>query len=161
QLQCRIQKLSRISVIIDDQYPKARQGRRFADALLVSTGGFLLGPAGGIAGRWQRNGKDRAPASSLASRLHLPALRFDQMPNNGKPQAEAPVFSRGRAIGLPESIEYVGQLLRRYSLAAIGDDDLALGANLLETDFNLTAQSAELNCVRQQIPYHLLQTSGI
>ena len=63
---------------------------------------------------------------------------------------------RGR-LRLPEALEDVGQELRRDADPGVGDRQLDVRVDPLETDLHLAASIRELDGVREEIPQHLLQ----
>jgi hypothetical protein len=54
-------------------------------------------------------------------------MELDQVPYNRQPEPEAPVCSCARDIGLPKSLEYIGQEIFTDPLACISHNDLNPG----------------------------------
>src|SRR5262245_27064242 len=83
------------------------------------------------------------------------------MIRNSQAEAQAAVLSRGRAVSLAEPLEDVGQELRLNAYAVVADSDLDLVPSAPQSRFNAPTFVRELDRVREQIPYGLLQAASV
>ena len=109
----------------------------------------------------QRHQEGAPLAVARALHPHRAAVQLDQVAHDGEPEAEPAVAARGGAVELAEAVEDVRQELGRDAGAVVGDDDLDVGVDPLEADLDLPRLGRELDGVREQVPHHLLQASGI
>src|SRR5215475_8476287 len=76
-------------------------------------------------------------------------------------ETQAAVLARGRAVSLAEPLEDVRQELRLDAYAGVADSDLDLVSSAPQSRFNAPTFVRELDRVREQIPYGLLQAAGV
>src|SRR5439155_4173541 len=105
----------------------------------------------------QGDGEGRSATGPGARRAHPAAVQVDQVPDDREPEAEAAMGAGASALRLSEAIEDVGQEFRTDPHPRVLDGDLGVAVGALETDFDTTLPRRELDRVRQQVPYDLLQ----
>ena len=86
------------------------------------TKAFMALPA--VGGQGQAEREARALPEAVAAGRDLAAVEFHHLPRDRQAQAEAPVRTRHRAVGLAEPVEHVGQEFCVDARAAVGHADL-------------------------------------
>lgn len=106
---------------------------------------------GGLAGARAKTHHGFEPATRAGSKLDLPALRGNELPDDCEPQAR-PLALRAPA---PEAIEGAGQLLLAHPWAAIGHYDLCPPARGGDGHVDPGGRRCDLQGVREQVVEHL------
>ncbi len=84
-------------------------------------------------------------------------MQFDQLLDNGQPQPESPVSTRGRRISLLKPVENIRQKLGCDAFTGINHIDFHLGTDAFESYLDLSAFGRELNGVVKDVPKNLSQ----
>src|SRR6185295_8386606 len=83
------------------------------------------------------------------------------MTHDGQSQTQAPVFTRARVIALAKPVINKREKGGVYALARVRHSQFDVRAFALETHADASSSRRELDCIRQQIPDHLLQAGGV
>ncbi len=114
---------------------------------------------------WARQGhsdrEDSALALAATARLYCALVHLHEALHDREPKTETAVTSGGGGVGLPEAVEDVGQELRRDPLTAVAHGDFHLAVDPSEHDSDAALAWRELDRVREQVPYDLLQAAGV
>src|SRR5215203_1796535 len=98
---------------------------------------------------WQPN-CERRPYPGGAFGGHVAAKHMGEMPCDRETEASATVIARCRCLGLAESLEEPGHLLRCHTDSGIGDAEFqpnAVGPNLAIHDKRDPTTRSELRCI--------------
>src|SRR5262249_61284054 len=117
-------------------------------------GVWALPLAGGarLDGR-QLHGDPASPPGAGTLRMDAPAVRVDDVPHDGEPEAEPAVHAARSHIALPEPLEHVRKERRVDALAGVTHGDLDVRVDALEDDLDAPAPGREPDRVRQQVPH--------
>src|SRR6202011_1097621 len=88
-------------------------------------------------------------------------VEFCDMSNNGQPEPEARMPSRGTAITLAEPVEHEGEDVGRDTLARVADDNLQVRVDPQHVDLDSAAPRRKFDGIREQIPHRLLKALTI
>src|SRR5262249_7775199 len=109
----------------------------------------------------QTDSKRCAVPFTTTFRAHCPPMNLNQMSDDGQTEAKAAMRAGGRAVGLPEALEYVRQEVLTDPLPGIGYDNLDARINPPRPNLDAASLGSELNRVGEQVPDHLLQSFRI
>ena len=109
----------------------------------------------------QRHLEGRALAFAGTGCGHRAAVQLDQVPDDGKSQAKPRMLARGRAFGLPEGMEHIGQEVGCDAAPDVADGQLCMRVDLLQADLDVSIRLRELDGIGEQVPDYLLQAFRI
>ena len=117
-LEQRRQQFSGVALIVDDEDTQSVDGRfrQVSHRLTLRQSERRFREPGR-----QSNDKRRTLIESIAMRLHVAAVLFDQVAGDGETQSKAAVPAGGAAVGLPEAIEDERQEVRRNAGSRIAN----------------------------------------
>ena len=90
-------------------------------------------------------------------RLELFPREAPQLLDNGEPEAESPMLTGERSIGLPEAIEDIGHEFGRNAHARISYPNLQKKVRLPDGDIDLSSAWRKFYRIGQKVPEDLLE----
>src|SRR5262249_40304197 len=147
------------------QYPNSFERKKVKISLDVARGGrgrLAVDTTARLDGRdGQENGEGGAFPNARARDANRSAVKLDKMPGDPEPKTQSCVSAGGGGIRLAETFEHVIDELGGNALAGVLDDNLHAAVDALESDLNPASRGCELDGVRKEVPYHLLETRGV
>ena len=120
-------------------------GRRGVSAIGDGSwaGGMMFGVLGGMKG--EGDGKSGPLADAIALGLDGAAMKFDELLDDGKTEAEAAELAAGAAVGLAEAIEDIGEEIGVDAQAGVGNANDGVGIAGGEGDVDGAARGREFD----------------
>src|SRR5262249_61420544 len=108
-------------------------------------------------GDWESDSEGGPAPRAGAAGGALPAVQLDQVAHNRQSQSQTALLSRGRALGLTETVKDVREKIRTDALTGVAHGDFDLRLALSQLHLHAPASRCELDRVREQVPDDLLQ----
>ena len=158
-LEHRAHEIGGVGMVLGDEHAHA-------DQHLAAGGGGGRGrpaaaAAAGAAGQRQPHREGRALAPAGARGAHRAGVQLGEVTHDRQPQAEAPVATRDRAVGLPEAVEDARQDLGLDPDAGVGQRQHRELAVARQPDANVAALRRELHGVGDEVGGDLTQAQRV
>src|SRR4029078_11494621 len=96
-----------------------------------------------------------------AGRVDRAAVHLDELARDPEPETKAAALTGRPTVGVAEALEDVRLKARVNADAGVAHRQRQLTVGRLQDNANRAAAIGELDGVRDQVPYHLLQALGI